>query len=180
MSTASASDLPNLRTKSAAKAGHRLAAGHDGGEQSFRAIGHKDEVHVPRGLLQRLQESVGGRDVEAVRLQDDVDLDPGLIRPVDGMKADVGDLLHEDEVAFGEDRLHIGMQPAQHAPAGVALAAASVRAGQPRREGHSGLGLAAPWRSLKQVGVRGALLQRALQDGHRHRLTHDIGEQTND
>ena len=129
-------------------------------------------------LLQGLEEGVGGLQVEAVRFQEDVDLGARLVRTVDGVEVDVGDLFLADEVALRRHDLHIGMEALLHPRQVVQAPQPAVGTGQPRGEGQGGLGLAHPGRTEEQIGVRRPLLERPGEDGDGHLLPDDVSEQT--
>ena len=142
--------------------------------------GRKDELHMSRGLLHRLEQRVPRRLREHVHLVDDVDLIPPRHRLVHDI---LGQFAHISGgiPAGGVDLNHVETALGRDRTAGITFAAGlsvlRIGAVHRLRKNPRQRGLADPARTDEKVGVRGPLLTDRIHEGPDHMLLPDhIGE----
>ena len=133
---------------------HLLAARGDRGQQLARGGGEQDEVRERRGLLERLQQAVGGLVVERVRVLQH-EHPPARLERRAGRRGDdrLVDVAHQHfPRAGGRDPRQIRVRPARRAPAHL-LGSGRPRGEQRRGEGARDRALADAGGAVEEVGV---------------------------
>ena len=133
---------------------HLLAARGDRGQQLARGGGQQDEVRERSGLLERLQQAVGGLVVERVRVLQH-EHPPARLERRAGRRGDHGlvDVAHQHfPRAGGRDPRQIRVRPARRAPAHL-LGSGRPRGEQRRGEGACDGALADAGGAVEEVGV---------------------------
>ena len=157
-----------------------LAAADDGGQDLVGLRGGKDELHVLRRLLQRLEQRIEGPGGEHVHLVDVVDLVPAAGGGVFDVVAQLAHLLHA-VVARAVDLQHVHAATFGDLQAqlvlGVKVDARPVLAAQGLGKDTRRGGLAGATRPHKEVGMRQTLLGDGIaQRAHDVFLAEHIGK----